>query len=247
MSSNQAIIDRQLRRWEMDKRLRELQPDAERAGAPRRPMITVSRERGSGGSRVAELVARRVGYTLLHHDLIDRMCTTSGIRRGIVASLDEHTRSQVSIWCDAMLGQHYTDANDYVRLLLETIGSVAALGGVVVVGRGSNFIVGPERGLHVRVVAPLETRVARLVEHQQMNERDARREIATRDRERAGFVRKVYSRDIADPSAYDLVINTGALPLDVAARVVVGAAQEKFERMALAGDMAPLVGAAEGA
>lgn len=231
MSSVQAIIDRQLRRWELERAARAAQPAREAAGPPLHPVITVSRQRGSGGSRIAELIARRFDYTLLHRDVIDRICGSSHIRRSILESLDEHAKSQVAIWCDAMVAQRYTDSTDYVRLLLETIRSVAALGGAVVVGRGANFIVGPEQGLHVRVVAPRETRVERLVAHAHLSSRDAAREVEASEHDRVEFIRKVYHRDIADPSGYDLVLNTGAMTFDEAVEVVALAARSKFERL----------------
>jgi len=231
MSSVQVIIDRQLRRWEMEKAARASQPAREQAGPPLQPVITVSRQRGSGGSRIAELVARRFDYTLLHRDVIDRICTSSNIRRSIVESLDEHAKSQLATWCDAMVSQRYTDSADYVRLLLETIRSVAALGGVVVVGRGSNFIVGPDQGLHVRIVAPREQRIRRLVEHARLSPRDAAREVETSEHDRAEFIRKVYGRNIADPEGYDLVVNTGAITFEEAVDLVAAAARAKFERL----------------
>jgi cytidylate kinase len=234
MTSIQAIIDRQLRRWEIEKSLRAAQPAGE-AGPLLGPVVTVSRERGSGGSRIAELVARRLDYTLLHRDLIDRICLSSGTRRHILESLDEHARSQFAIWWDSMISQRYTDASDYVRMLLETIYSVAELGGVVVVGRGANFIIGPERGLHVRIVAPREKRIERLVDHERMSQKEAAHEVDARDRERAEFIRKVHGHDITDPAGYDLVINTGAIPFEAAAELITAAVREKFERLRRAG------------
>jgi cytidylate kinase len=231
MPSLQAILDRQLRRWEIEKSVRTSQSGSEPPGAPQHPVVTVSRERGSGGSRIAELVARRLDYTLLHRDLIDRICNSSGTRRHIVESLDEHTKSHFAVWCDSMLAQRYTDANDYVRLLHETIDSVAELGGVVVIGRGANFIVGPDRGLHVRVVAPREKRIQRLVDHERLNRKEAAREVEARDHERAEFIRRTYGRNVADPSGYDLVVNTGAIPFEDATILIVRAATEKFERI----------------
>jgi len=231
MSSVQVIIDRQLRRWELERATRASQPARQQAGPPQHPVITVSRQRGSGGSRIAELLARRIDYTLLHRDVIDRICTSGNIRRSIVESLDEHAKSQLAIWCDAMVAQRYTDSNDYVRLLLETIRSVAALGGVVVVGRGANFIVGPESGLHVRVVAPREQRIQRLVDHAQLERRDATREVDSSERARAEFIHQVYGRDIADPEGYDLVVNTGALVFEEAVDLIANAARSKFERL----------------
>lgn len=231
MTSVQGIIDRQLRRWELERAARASQPARRQAGPPQHPVITVSRQRGSGGSRIAELLARRIDYTLLHRDVIDRICSSGNLRRSIVESLDEHAKSQLATWCDAMVAQRYTDANDYVRLLLETIRSVAALGGVVVVGRGANFIVGPGSGLHVRVVAPREQRIQRLVEHARLGPREAAREVDASERVRAEFVRQVYGREIADPEGYDLVVNTGALAFEEAVDLIANAARAKFERL----------------
>lgn len=231
MSSVQAIIDRQLRRWELERAARAAEPRRDKPGAPLHPVITVSRQRGSGGSRIAELLARRFDYTLLHRDVIDRICNSSGIRRSIVASLDEHARSQFAVWCEAIVQQRYADSSDYVRFLLETIRSVADLGGVVVVGRGANFVIGPERGLHVRVVAPREQRIQCLVDHARLSPRQAGREVDARDHERAEFVRKVFHHDIADAGGYDLVVNTGALALPQVVDLVAAAASAKFERL----------------
>ena len=50
----------------------------------------------------------------------------------------------VTSWFDSILVGNYVDSSDYVRALLKVVHSVAQLGGVVMVGRGANFIVGPE-------------------------------------------------------------------------------------------------------
>lgn len=229
MPSIQAIVERQLRRWELERDARAAEPGPQEPRTPPQPVITVSRQRGSGGSRVAEIVARRLDYTLLHRDVIDRICSSSGIRRSIIESLDEHAKSQVASWCEAIVQQRYADSSDYVRFLLETIRSVAELGGVVVVGRGANCVVGFDRGLHVRVVAPREYRIERLVDHERLSPRAAAREVADRDRERAAFVRKVFGADVSDPTGYDLVVNTAAMGFEEAATLVETAAREKFE------------------
>jgi cytidylate kinase len=231
MPTIQAIIDRQLRRWEMEKSLRAAQTRSEEPGAPLQPVITVSRQHGSSGSRIAEMLAKRFDYTLLHRDVIDRICNSSGTRRHIIESLDGHVKSQIAIWCDSMVAQRYLDTHDYVRLLLETIKSVAELGGVVVVGRGSSFIVGPDRGLHVRVVAPREVRIERLMQYRHMSRKEAVHDVDARDHERETWVRKVFARDVGDPEAYDLVVNTAGISLEAAIDVIAVAAREKFERL----------------
>ena len=227
MPNVQEIIDRQLRRWELEKSMRVTEAPV----APRRlqPVITVSRQRGSGGSSIAERLATRFQYTLLDRDLVDRICASAGTIRRVVETLDEHTKPQVTSFCESLIGGGYVDASDYVRHLLEVIRSFSELGGVVVVGRGANFVVGPERGFHVRLVAPLEVRVRRIMERDQLREKAAQHLVESSDHDRETFIRKVYHHDINDPTAYDLIINTGHLTFEVADHVVALAAMEKFD------------------
>jgi len=232
MPSIDSILDRQVRKWELEKVTHLPERSAgERPGAPGQPVITVSRQRGSGGSFLADRLARRFGYTLLHRDVIDRICESSGYQRRIVESLDGHARSQLQLWFESVLQGDYVDAGDYVKALLEVIYSISQLGGVVVVGRGANFILGPERGFHVRVVAPREVRVRNLVEREGLAERDALREIKQSDRQRAGWIRRVFRRSIDDPLGYDLILNHLSITMESATSLVAAAAQEKFERL----------------
>ncbi len=231
MPSTDAILDRQLRRWELERRISNA-AFAPRAPRPvRQPVITVSRQRGSGGTQLAAKLAERFGYTLLDRDLIDRVCATTGYQRRILESLDEHARSEISNWIEALFAGHSVDASDYVRALLETLTAMARLGGVVVVGRGANFILGHLGGFHLRVVAPRDVRVRSLVERDGLGARQAEHMIDVADRERAEFVRKVYGRDIDDPLGYDLIVNHLSISVEAAVSLIAAAALEKFERL----------------
>lgn len=242
MPSIDRILDRQVRRWEAEKVAHVHEHGSH--DQPRvtvQPILTVSRQRGSGGTLLAERLAERFGYTLLHRDVIDRICESSGYQRRIVASLDGHARSQLQLWVESVLQGAYVDASDYLKALLEVIYSISQLGGVVVVGRGSNFILGHERGFHIRVVAPREVRVRNLAERERLAERDALREIEKSDHERTEWVRKACGRSIDDPLGYDLVINQLSISMESATRLVAAAAQEKFERLRAARSPVPEV------
>uniref|UniRef100_A0A832MIM3 Cytidylate kinase-like family protein n=1 Tax=Eiseniibacteriota bacterium TaxID=2212470 RepID=A0A832MIM3_UNCEI len=239
MPTMQQILERQLQRWELEKRIRtsaaveEPAPTRAAAGphAPVAPLVTVSRQKGAGGSSLAASLAACFRYTLLDRDLLDRICGSTDTRRRLLASLDEHVKPVVTTWVEALLGNEWVDAGDYMRALVETVGSIAALGGAVIVGRGANFIVGPARGFHVRVVAPREVRVARIAARDHVAEKEALRRVETADRDRHEFIRRQFHREIDDAVAYDLVINTGYVDLDTATDLVVKAALEKFERL----------------
>ena len=232
MPSIDRILDRQVGKWETEKSARVHEHGThDRPGATVQPILTVSRQRGSNGTLLAERLAERFGYTLLHRDVIDRICESSGYQRRIVESLDGHARSQLQLWVESVLQGAYVDASDYLKALLEVIYSISQLGGVVVVGRGANFILGHERGFHIRVVAPREARLRNLAEREGLAARDALREIEKSDRERTEWVRKACRRSIDDPLGYDLVINHLSISMESATSLVAAAAQEKFERL----------------
>jgi len=229
MGSIEAIIDRQLRKWELEKKMR-LSAVANGEKPPDKPIVTISRQRGSGGRHTAGLLAEKLGYDFLHREVIDKICESTGYRRKIIESLDDKARHWIELWFEGIFKGPYVDASDYFKHLYRVIMSIAEHGGVVVVGRCANFIVAADRGFHVRVVCPLSKRIDTLVKYQNFNREDAEREIKEFDRSRAELVRRNFHRDINDPMAYDLIINTGYVDCDHALQLIEQgmAAKEAF-------------------
>ncbi len=230
-ASVEALIDRQLRRWEHERQLAR----ARNAGTPARPafqpLITVSRQHGSRGREIAAGVADRFHYTLLHRNLIDRISESTGFTRRLVEALDEHARSQLQSWIESMMWGRYLDESDYAVGLLKTVRSIAALGGAVVVGRGANLVVGLEHGVHVRIIAPREERIRNLAHRKTLTAAEAAREVRRVDAERAKFVRKPFGRSVDDPLAYDLVVNESGCPLEALVDSVTVVARQKMDRL----------------
>lgn len=228
-TSIDALIDRQLRRWELERKGAQ-EPRSEPAPGGQH-VITISRQHGSSGVEIAAEMAGRFGYTLLHRNVIDRMVESTGYSRRLLQVLDERGRSEVTSWFDSMLAMRYVDMDDYVCALLKTVYSIARLGGVVVVGRGANYIVGLEHGVHFRVVAPLEMRVRTVAERDGLDDKEARRRVETLDRSRSEFVRKVFGRSVDDPLGYDLVVNEAALRHEQIVELMVDVAEDKFRKL----------------
>jgi CMP/dCMP kinase len=228
MTSVEAIIDRQLRRWEMEKSMQAADLTSTHLKERHQPVITISRQRGSGGALIGRMLAQRFNYAVLDRDVIDRMVQSTGYKRRIIESLDEHSQSQMSIWFEAMLGGKYMDHSDYVRQLLEIIYSISRLGGVVVIGRGANFVIGHDLGFHIRVIAPRESRIRNLMQYEGLSEKDAAREVEHHDHEREHFVKETFGKSIDDPLYYDLVINHLTISVELATSLIAAAAMEKF-------------------
>lgn len=210
MSSIDAIINRQFLIWE-----RQSKPAP--AGRPKLkplPAITVSRQKGSRGSYFATRLSERLGYQRLHRGVIDAICDSSGYRKRVVQSLDQHIRSDLELAVEAIFSGQSVDHSDYLRHLVKVILSMAKLGGVVVTGRGANFILGLTQGVHFRIVAPVESRVDFLIKYNQMSRDQAIKAIAETDAQRREFVRKLFGKDLDDPQYYDVVYNSALIDIE---------------------------------
>ncbi len=228
MPSIDDIINRQFHQWEMEKRERE---QASPAPTPPTRIVTVSREHGSRGAHFAMILAERLGYQLIHKEIVDAICASSGYWKRIVASLDERYRSRLEMMVDSIFSGQMMDHSDYMRNLAQVVLSMARLGGVVLVGRGGNFILGPAKGFHIRFVSPVKNRIVNLVKYRGVTEKEAAAAIERLDDERRELIRKVFDADIDDPHHYDMMVNTAFVDIENWIDPALAAVRIKFERL----------------
>lgn len=228
MTSIESIINRQLLKWELEKQ--QAQEQAHPQPRPT-PIVTISRQTGSRGSYFGSRLAQRLGYQRLHREAIDFICTSSGYRRRVIESLDDHFRGRLELLVEGIFTGQAVDLGDYARQLCSVVLSMSELGGVVLIGRGGNFILGPDRGFHVRVVCPREKRVDNLVKYKQINPAAAAREIDKSDQERRRFVKQLFNADIDDPHHYDLVFNTAMMDIEELVNTTELAAKAKMAKL----------------
>jgi len=228
LTSIDAIINRQLLRWELEHK--KLEEEAHEHPHPL-PIITVSRQTGSRASYFASRLALKLGYPRLDRQIIDAICTSSGYRKRIVESLDAHFRSDIQVMVDSLFTGQSVDSSDYVKHLARVILSMSRLGGVVVVGRGSNYILGPKRGVHLRVVCPMEKRIENLIKYKGLSRREAIDLIEESDEQRGQFVSKVFHRDINDPHYYDVVFNSALIDVEEMVETAVMAINAKMDKL----------------
>ncbi len=116
-------------------------------------------------------------------------------------------------------------------LVKRAIRAAAIADKVVIVGRGGQVLLKDTIGaLHVRVEAPAEFRIQR-IKLQMRGEKDYRPDseihrealelINTRDKASADYLQRFYNVDWEDPMLYHLILNTGKLSMQQAARAVI--------------------------
>jgi cytidylate kinase len=202
-------------------------------GKPRRPwVITIARQLGSGGRRIAETLASRLRLPLWDRQILDLLASEStvGYSARMFRLLDERAQGGVESLAESLLGAPSKDA--YYHLLPRAILTIARHD-VIILGRGAHLLL-PD-ALRVRVEASLETRVRNLVRFEGDSESSARRRIKESDESRSAFLRELDERlTRRHPSRerglqYDLVVNTDGFELHQAAGIIQTAASLKFD------------------
>ncbi len=216
MKAIHQLIEEQVRRWEI------LRKESQPAATPL-PVITLSREPGSGGKLVAQAVAERLGLDLFHHDLIHSMAADADTSARVIRTLDEKGVSMLEDWVSAAISERHLWPDQYGQVMMRVIGTIARHGKAIIVGRGANFVLPPENRLRLRIIAPLEWRVKCVANAFGVSMKEARRRVLHTESDRRAFVRKYYHSDIRDPLNYDMILNTGTLSVDAAAAAICSA------------------------
>ena len=114
------------------------------------------------------------------------------------------------------------DDKNYLAALESVIKELAATRSIVILGRGSQFILRDVPGaFHTLIVAPLEVRVKRVMERMKLKEKDALSEIARSDDAAREFIKRYFRESITDPVNYDMVLNISHLDGEAAAAIIV--------------------------
>jgi len=203
------------------------------------PVITIAREFGAGGSRVAELLAQRLGAEVIDRQLVAEVARRLGLTADEVAAEDERAKSVVDrlIRSFAWFGEAYgpgwsppysdplVDPQQAVRLLTEeVIRETARRGNAIIVGRGGAFILAdwPDV-LHVFLRSAEPVRIREIMARDALSEEEARRRLHQTDADRGAYMRRNYGTNWRDPRRYDLVLDTGRLGYQRAADTILAA------------------------
>ena len=205
--------------------------------------VTISREYGSGGGEIASRIAQRLGWSLVDHRLVAEVAAALNEPEENADARDErsggllaHLVDAVQFlapWSGAVPGVTAEDEHRrHYQALCEVVRSAADAGDVVIVGRGSQGLLAERRDvLHLRVIAPIEPRVSYVAQREGLSEDEARARIRRKDHDRAVWLQTFEGLQPNDPHLYDLTINTGVIPLDVAVELALDALAGKASRL----------------
>jgi cytidylate kinase len=169
-------------------------------------VLTLSREIGAGDTGFAPTLGDHLCLRVYDRELLEQEAVRLGVPEAELEKVDEQPAGIFQRFRPGSLYQRYFEA------LGQFMKELAERGDVLLVGRGgSRFLRDHPTAFHVRLVAPLNVRLQRVMEHRWVREAQARKLIAESDGRRRRFYEDYFGADWSSPLEYHVTVNTGRL------------------------------------
>jgi cytidylate kinase len=205
------------------------------------PVITVSRLTGSGGATIGQRLAERLGASYLNTQIIQEVARRLGISEAAANEYNERAEAFIErlarvLWLsNPALAPISTPASPlpfesttqaFVEVTRELIREAARTGNAVIFGHGAQFILAEQpRVLHVRFIAPLAFRVAKVMQREAISRAEAERRVREEDQRRANGIRQFYQADWHAPDPFHLILNTALWDEEACIQLVLQAVE----------------------
>lgn len=211
-------VEKQLRRWEI---AAGQCPDGGPAGSTC-GYVALSNQVGAGGAEVAALLGVQLEWPVFDKQILHFMAGNDEVRERLYHNMDERDIGWLEEAFRALMQVEFR-RNDYFHRLTETVLSLARGGPAIFLGRGTDLVLPPRRGLRVQVIAPRAWRVANFARRTGVSPDEAAVRIERIEQERRDFIRRGFRTDAEDPTRFDLLINMERFSAEDAAEVIMAA------------------------
>lgn len=191
-------------------------------------LINIGRQFGSGGKSVAIALGEKLGIPVYDNELIEKAAEASGFSPEIFRKSDErkHLISIGNIFGSNRYGNSTLTSgiseSDLFKIQSETIREIASKESAIFVGRASDYVLRDMECLDVFVTAPLEDRIARIMERRGLDRGDAEKSIKRHDRARKEYYDFFsFGDNWGVASNYDLCVDSSILGIEGTADYII--------------------------
>ena len=195
-------------------------------------VITISRQFGAGGKTLGKMVADKLGYIFADDDIIQMVAETANVSPHWVETVEKEAGGKLSRVLSSMVSQRlvnrilksergYIDEKLYLDYLVVIIAQVGEEGDVVILGRGSQYILNdlPD-AYHVLLIDEFDNRVKFMEKNYDLSHSRAVNVVTSADKRRLNLYRKLGKTDYDEPSLYHLVLNMSRVEMQTALKLV---------------------------
>jgi len=212
--SLENIVEEQVTKWN------RLQIMQKRKEVKVRPVITISREPGTGGTAIAKQLAKVLDMDFMSGQIIQQVAQSANMSEKVVASLDERRISLREDWLKILFDSKHFWPDSFLRHLMTVISTIGLHGNAIILGRGANYILPPKETFRVRLIAPMEARIAKVTADRGVSRNEAEKYVTRTESDRKSFILKYFHTDIGNPAHYDIVIDASRMGIDGTVEII---------------------------
>ncbi len=207
-------------------------------------VITISRQFGCGGKILGKKVADALGYVFADSEIISRIAEAANVSETWVEHVEKEAGGKF-LWIISQMvskglvekilkdERGYIDETIYLDYLVVLIAQFAEEGNVVIMGRGSQYILQDHPdAVHILLVNSKENRVRNIMDRHELTHKKAAQMVSSEDKRRESLFKKIGKSDYDQVDLYDLALNLGRVDPDKARDMIVELAHQKDAAMA---------------
>ena len=186
------------------------------------PFVTISREPGAGGWSVAQQLVAELNrrqpdehlWTCWDKELVESVAADLQVSNRLIEHFEDHNRSWLTDFITSLSHSDKAAADDerIFKRVAMTIRSLASAGRTVIVGRGGVFLArGMPRGVHVRLVAPLEYRIQHMMKEHDLSHERAKIHLREVEHNRHVFFKRYWNVETIHSDLFTVTYNTAAV------------------------------------
>ena len=189
-------------------------------------IIAIGRQFASGGREIGHMLADRLGIGFYDSEALRAEAKELGIEDGIFDLFDEKpTRSFLfSVVMDPYAIDSAVNSGKVIEAQRKVIQSAADRGPCVIVGRRADKILEDnkeETVISVFIAADIEDRIARFLERENMSEKQARKFIDRKDKERASYYNYFFDGKLGRADNYTMCFSTSKMSKDKICDIII--------------------------
>ncbi len=193
------------------------------------PCLTIAREFGCQAYPLAEALIEKLNATnpvvpwiIVGNQVLAEVSKLSGYS---VAQIEkaQDTPSSVKAIFSMFLDKYLAEETEVFQHMTPVIRDFAERGHCIFIGQGAALATQDLANcIHMRLVAPYDFRVQKIMEAHQLTFSEAENYIESHQKQRDDFLRRFADSDINDPKLYHLVLNNSRLPVESMADLTLG-------------------------
>lgn len=178
-------------------------------------IITISRQKGSGGHYVGELLAKKMGIKCYDEELIIETAKSSGMNEDYVTKHDEKPAHNIIYFAGQPVPMHlYMEQSKVIR-------EIASRESCVFVGRCADYVLRDfSNVINVFVTAPLGARIERVCRRENLSVTEAEKLIAKVDKDRSSYYHFYSQQRLGNCANYQICLDTSRISIDDAVEMI---------------------------